>query len=512
MRRITRPLVPLIVLVSTGCGKDAGPVGPGVDQVVATVTVTPASVVLHDAGETIRLTAVARNASGVVVSGATPAWSVGDAAVVTATADGLLTAAGEGATTVTATVREVAGSAEVTVAYQWSAVAPGSLHACGLRGGKPYCWGVPITGPVLEPGSAGIVTTPTLVETDVDFVAIDSGERHTCGLTGDGSIYCWGQNAMGQLGDGTDVEAATPRPVAGGLRFASMSVGAYHACGLTEDGTAYCWGGGGNASNGRDAALGHQMEDMCVVSAYFSSTCSKTPRPVSGTTMFAQISAGLFHTCAVADDGAAYCWGWNRGMLGNGEDYVADATLAKRYFSPELVLGGHTFTRVSAGNLHSCGITAGGGALCWGGFGINQGQLGRGDFSGDVLPGPVSDLVNVTSIETTKENSIYAATTCALAGGGQAYCWGADAEGQVGSDASMQECTKADVPTPCAWTPVAVEGGLTFQSLESGLEFTCGLTTDRDIYCWGLNTSGQLGNGTTISSTIPSKVAEPSGA
>lgn len=510
MKRSGPLVVLLVVATSHACSTDSdGPTGPETDVTVASVTVEPGVVALGDPGEARQLSIVARTASGRVVSDFVATWSSADTGVARVEPNGRVRAVAEGQTTVTATVGGVSGTASVAVAYRWSAVAPGSLHACALRGGKPYCWGAPLVGPIVAPGGDGVITTPTPIETDQMFVALDSGDRHTCALTADGALYCWGQNNLGQLGDGTDVESAVPVPVSGGMDFSEMSLGAYHTCGLTESGAAYCWGGGGNELNGRDLALGHEPQETCVASGYFSSRCSKVPRPVIGGFTFTHISAGLFHTCAVDAAGAGYCWGWNHGMLGNGESYTTMPEVAKGYRTPGAVVGGHVFDEISAGNLHTCGVTSSGSALCWGAFDFDQGQLGRGTFMSDALPGPVVELTGITSIEAAKENSIYAVNTCALVEGGAAYCWGADAEGQVGSDVSMQACAKANIPAPCTHTPTAVQGGLTFLAIESGLEFACGLTTERDLYCWGINTRGQLGSGTLTSATTPTRVRDP---
>src|SRR5712691_10828720 len=86
--------------------------------------------------------------------------------------------------------------------------------------------------------------------------------------------------------------------------------------------------------------------------------------------------------------------------------------------------------------------------------------------------------------------------TCALTGAGAAYCWGYNSDGQLGNGS-----------TTSSSTPVAVSGGLSFSALATGAYHTCGLTSTGAAYCWGSNSVGQLGDGSTTSSARPVAVA-----
>jgi alpha-tubulin suppressor-like RCC1 family protein len=103
-----------------------------------------------------------------------------------------------------------------------------------------------------------------------------------------------------------------------------------------------------------------------------------------------------------------------------------------------------------------------------------------------------------------------ASHTCAVTTSGMAYCWGDNSNGQLGTGAvgGPQSCTHDPNPAvPCSTSPTAVVGGLRFASVSAGGDYTCGITTGGVTYCWGSNKSGELGNGSTVDSSVPVKVA-----
>ena len=390
----------------------------------------------------------------------------------------------------------------------WTAVAAGAEHACGLWGdGIAYCWGSNERGQ-LGVGTLAVSSSaePARVETELRFEALALGQSHSCGLTAGGDVHCWGENALGQLGDGTDVDAAAPVAVDSDQDFTALSAGAYHTCALAAGGTAWCWGGGGQSEDGRDLALGFIPPDSCTVGSYFSPRCSLVPRPVGGGLTFAGISAGLFHTCGVTPAGAPYCWGWNQGQLGNGEEHTAASeTLPPGYVDPQPLSGQFGFASISAGGLHSCGVTAAGTAYCWGAARSGRGELGTGDLLPHLVPEFVAGDLTLRSVEAATMNSIYNLYSCGLDDEGGAWCWGANRQGQLGA-ASPDTCG-ADIP--CALSPQPVSGEHRFDAIAIGLEFTCGVAEDESAWCWGVNDLGQLGDGGSGSTATPVRVLDP---
>lgn len=172
-------------------------------------------------------------------------------------------------------------------------------------------------------------------------------------MTAAGNAYCWGWNLHGQLGDGTNTDRNAPVPVnAAGFSFGGISAGGGNTCGVTIAGDAYCWG----LNNWGQLADG-------------TNTDRDTPVPVNtGGLSFGDISAGVNHTCGVTTDEDAYCWGENFG------GQLGDGTNADRNTPVAVDAGGLNFADISAGLFHTCGVTTAGDAYCWGSN--SWGQLG----------------------------------------------------------------------------------------------------------------------------------------
>lgn len=197
------------------------------------------------------------------------------------------------------------------------------------------------------------------------------------------------------------------------------------------------------------------------------------------TRLFVSVSAGQDHTCALTTGGTAYCWGANDvGQLGNG---AADDS---PHPVPIRVDGAIPFRAIASGHRHSCGLTADGQAFCWG-LGL-YGQLGRGTLANSATPVPVRGGQRFTSITAGGTH------TCAVTSAGAAYCWGGNWHGQLGSGS-----LSGDSDTPCCHkAPMPVAGDLSFRIVSAGGIHTCAVTPDGHSYCWGAWGDGRLGTGT----------------
>jgi len=213
---------------------------------------------------------------------------------------------------------------------------------------------------------------------------------------------------------------------------------------------------------------------------------------VAGGLRFRSISAGLLHTCGVAIDGRAYCWGSNElAPLGAGSKVLGTGSPSMVRHSPVAVAGDVRFEAISAHYQHTCALATDGGIWCWGGN--ENGKLGDGTTTDRETPVRVSSERRFKRLATSSPNS----HSCALAQDGAAYCWGFNHDGQLGNG------SKTDSPRP-----VSVAAGLRFVSISTGRFHTCAVTVDDAVWCWGGGRFDGLGTGAKGGSAVPVRVAQ----
>jgi alpha-tubulin suppressor-like RCC1 family protein len=157
---------------------------------------------------------------------------------------------------------------------------------------------------------------------------------------------------------------------------------------------------------------------------------------------------------------------------------------------------GPQFVKLVAGNSHTCGLKNTGQAFCWGTG--NNGQLGDGGAVDRLAPVPVPLPPGVLFNEIALGDS----HTCAIGNDSRAYCWGMGWAGKLGDG------TETDRRTPA---PVDMPGGVLFNRISSTGSHTCAIGNDSNAYCWGQNSNGQVGNGTTTTQSRPARVSTPAG-
>jgi alpha-tubulin suppressor-like RCC1 family protein len=274
--------------------------------------------------------------------------------------------------------------------------------------------------------------------------------------------------------------------------FQKVTAGLYFSCGLVSDGSVRCWGYGSNSSLGNKSTL-NQFKPVAV----------KTATGVLANAI--DISSGYYHSCAVVGatptdtQGQVWCWGLGtNGQLGDG-------TVVTKAYAVQ-VTGITTATQVSAGYLHSCARLANGTAQCWGNNA--ESRLGNGGTTQSAVPVTVvaSGTAGISDISQISAGGRH---TCAVraTGGGTAWCWGYNGYGQLGDNTTTNRQYPTQVNTITTGV-TKVSAGFHFHydgTSSYPTDSSCAIVSG-EVWCWGRNNYGQLGDNTSAQKNLPVKV------
>ncbi len=342
--------------------------------------------------------------------------------------------------------------------------------------GTVSAWGGNFVGD-LGNGTNTNSNTPVEVSGLSGVTAIAGGEEHSLALKGDGTVWAWGDNGTGELGantfgssfSNTPLQVLGPGGVGDLAGVTAIAGGDLWSLALKSDGTVWAWGWNvyGQLGNG-------------------TNTTSNTPVQVSGLSGVTAIAAGN-HGLALKSDGTVWAWGDNSfGELGNGTNTTSN--------TPVQVLGLSGVTAIAAGVRHSLALKSDGTIWAWGAN--SSGQLGNGTNTNSNTPLQVSGLSGVTAIAGANANNTYA-----LKSDGTVWAWGDNFFGELGNGTFTPSNTPAQVVGTGA---VGYLSGVTV--IASGSFLGLALKSDGTVWAWGLNESGQLGNGTNTNSNTPVQV------
>ncbi|MBU1070110.1 hypothetical protein KJ975_11135 [Myxococcota bacterium] len=307
----------------------------------------------------------------------------------------------------------------------------------------------------------------------LNIVDIAAGRYHTCAVVSDGTVRCWGRNNYGQLGDNTTTTRFTPVSVLNITSAAYVTAGANHTCAVKTDGTVMCWGY--NSSG--------QLGDN-------TTTTRNTPVVVSGISGVAALDAGYAHTCAVKTDGTAWCWGYNwKGQLGD------NSTTNRR--TPVAVSGLTGADMITAGYAFTCARLTDRTVRCWGQN--STGQLGINSITDSHVPVTVASLSNVYSLSAGNDHVCATTATNTIPPSRKGYCWGLNDVGQLGDGTTTTRLVPTQINSSFSSTVMYY--------VYAGDDHTCMNSvlagTYYNTYCWGLNSDGQLSDGTTQDKLSP---------
>lgn len=365
-------------------------------------------------------------------------------------------------------------------------LAAGFIHTCAVTAaGQVKCWGGNADGQlgrgtVLASGGAAVGLVETAAGVPLTgVVEVEAAANTTCALTTAGTVYCWGQNESGQVGNGvastTDVLRATQ--VSGLTGAVGLTVGGSHSCAVLADGGARCWGANGTGQLGTGATSAAQPLPQTVMSAVGA---------------LSAISAGDGYTCGLRVDGTLLCWG------DNSDNTLGDGTTVAYRTAPTPVVGLKRTgpgVKVSTGYETTCGLLANGTVKCWGANSF--GQLGDGTTAFASPSAPPVDFGGLKARDVASGRSF----SCAVLENGTARCWGSNTYGQLGNAGAAST----------AGVPVTVSGLGNLKSIALGHYTAFALSADGRVSSWGLNDFGQLGIGTTTNANVPQLITFPSG-
>jgi alpha-tubulin suppressor-like RCC1 family protein len=308
---------------------------------------------------------------------------------------------------------------------------------------------------------------------------VDASYWRTCATRVNGTVACWGANSDGQLGTGSDSSwVASPRTVLDprdtNLQLSQVkhvSVGRWHACAVHNDGRVSCWG-----ENHEHGVLGRGVFGWGVANV----------DAVPGLEAIAEVCTGMFHSCALREDGTVACWGDNSwGALGDG-------TFEDRA-SPVDVVGLSDVVDIDCDAELTCAVLQDGGARCWGDN--RHHQLGDISTTARNTPVEVFGVLDAVQITTSRSHA------CARLRDGTAMCWGDNEVGQAGMaqiDGDVRRAATVVRYTGYTLTGIAeiiAGGGDNYDNGDPYSGSTCARLQDGRIECWGSNDSGQLGVG-----------------
>lgn len=387
----------------------------------------------------------------------------------------------------------------------WKAMSLGLHATCGLHlDGSIACWG-------RDQVASTSHDRPVAVDGNTDWTAISASGGVRCGLRGTpGALYCWGKAFNGELGLGATNLQATPARV-GSDTWNTIEVAAQNACGIRSDGALLCWGN--NAFTPTVLQYGN------------------TPQQIGTATDWQAISLSTWSIIGLRAELGAFAWGrnfdgapfppedseiaqptqvlpvpggWRElkpegafvcGLAGDQAfcwGAIDDGALGNGVTTTLMVptrIGGDTWTAL-AGSQGQCGLRSDGALMCWGDADDFGVSYGVGFGNGDPVWAPTR-LGTDTWSAVAGSNSIFPALAMCAIRSGQLHCWGDNTTGELGIGT-----TDGPQRSPVAVNVGNVPSGTQWIEVAVG-DHTCAITSTGTLWCWGANDSGQLGTGTT---------------
>lgn len=407
--------------------------------------------------------------NGTIVAGqGTPnlTWAAGSSGTVTITV--IVSDSPVCVTTNFTTVISYKGAISAGGAHSLALTADGSLWSWGINGDGSYYGDLGDGTTVNRPFPVEVADVTSCGGQTISNVVTMAGDGDECTVVADanGTVWTCGENEHGQLGNGSDsLYQLVPTPIGGVSNVVSVAAGDGHTLTLRWDGTVFAWGEDASGQLGIGPASG--------------STNSTTPvqSQIPAQTAIVAIAAGANHSVALDRNGKVWTWGLgNTGQLGYGG--TGNTNL------PIQVAGISNVVAIAAGFDHTMALTADKRVWTWGGN--VSGQLGDGSQVNQLTPELLTTMP--TNVVAIAGGSLF---SLAVTSNGQVYAWGDNSFGQLGTNTNGGILTSPHL--------VAGISNAVLVSAHSSGEHSLAMTVDHGTnryWGWGLNYSGQVGNGT----------------
>ncbi|MCF8378752.1 MAG: leucine-rich repeat protein [Bacteroidales bacterium] len=304
--------------------------------------------------------------------------------------------------------------------------------------------------------------------TEIRIAQISTGVDHTLAIDTLGNLWAWGNNLHGQVGYSVyENYYATPVQFDTSTKYKGISAGYRHSIAIDISGKLFQWGY-------------HCFDDGVNLS--WESVYE--PEALSPELEFEKISAGLYFNLALDKNGKLYTWGDNTyGQLGIGNDIIAKSV-------PTPILSENTFVEISAGSYHAMAIDENGGLWVWGRN--ENGQLGNGGTTDEFIPQKLSTSSTFKKLSAGLNHSLVLDIT------GVVYSCGNNEFGQlgiIGGESSMVLLALDEM-----------DPAISFSDVFSGWNCSFALSTNGEMFSWGVNSYGQLGCNDQVDKSLPTPI------
>jgi alpha-tubulin suppressor-like RCC1 family protein len=294
---------------------------------------------------------------------------------------------------------------------------------------------------------------------------VSGGRLHTAAIKNSGELWSWGRGADGRLGDGTNVAKCSPvREFCSATDWCQVSAGGYHAAAVKTSGQLWAWGSGNSGRLGDGSYI---------------SRCSPV-REFCSATNWCQVSSGTTSTIAIKTSGEIWSWG------GGSSGILGDGTSSGKCSPVREFCSATDWCQVSIGQTHVIAIKTSGQLWAWGSN--TESRLGDGTETNSCSP--IREFCSATDWCQASSGLYH---SIAIKTSGQIWGWGRNTSGQLGDGTYMNKCSPVrEICSATDWCQVS-----------GGGNHSAAVKTSNQIWAWGNNNCGRLGNGATINSCSP---------